>query len=203
MFTGDRLPSIVAACSLDPFALWTAFRPPWWRLTATTTTGPPPRPDGNSGRYACPKPTGSAGTAGTLPVHSQTGRQGRCPAVPRRQRHALPQPRAWPRRPINKRTSETALNRPLPRRPKLLEHIDTELRRERVAPEQIIFKITETAALTSVTKARAFGEHLSEIGLSSRFGGDSSVRKRDLDAGAAEVDHRDQGVGGVESVCVV
>jgi hypothetical protein len=39
--------------------------------------------------------------------------------------------------------------------------------------------------------------------LSSRFGGDSSVRKRDLDAGAAEVDHRDQRVGGVESVCAV
>ena len=30
--------------------------------------------------------------------------------------------------------------------------------------------------------------------LSSRFGGDSSVRERDLDAGAAEVDHGDQGV---------
>jgi hypothetical protein len=36
--------------------------------------------------------------------------------------------------------------------------------------------------------------------LSSPFGGDSSVRERDLDAGAAEVDHRDQGVGGVEPV---
>jgi hypothetical protein len=30
-----------------------------------------------------------------------------------------------------------------------------------------------------------------EIGLSSRFGGDSSVGERDLDAGAAEVDHCD------------
>lgn len=47
---------------------------------------------------------------------------------------------------------------------KLLEHIDTELRNTRVDPERIIFEITETAALTSVTKARAFGEHLSEIG---------------------------------------
>jgi hypothetical protein len=36
--------------------------------------------------------------------------------------------------------------------------------------------------------------------LSSRLGGDSSVGERDLDAGAAEVDHRDQRVGGVESV---
>ena len=41
------------------------------------------------------------------------------------------------------------------------------------------------------------------FGLSSRFGGDSSVRERDRDAGAAEVDHRDQGVGGVESVGAV
>jgi len=39
--------------------------------------------------------------------------------------------------------------------------------------------------------------------LSSRFGGDSSVRERDLDAGAAQVDHRDERVGGVESVCAV
>ena len=31
-------------------------RPPWWRVTATTTTGPPPRPDGHSGRCACPEP---------------------------------------------------------------------------------------------------------------------------------------------------
>jgi hypothetical protein len=43
----------------------------------------------------------------------------------------------------------------------------------------------------------------SETRLSSPFGGDSSVRKGDLDAGAAEVDHRDQRVGGVESVCAV
>ena len=33
------------------------------------------------------------------------------------------------------------------------------------------------------------------IRLSCRVGGDSSVRERDLDAGAAEVDHRDQCVG--------
>ena len=39
--------------------------------------------------------------------------------------------------------------------------------------------------------------------LSSRFGGDSSVREGDLDGGAAEVDHRDQRVGGVEAVCAV
>ncbi|MGO9972300.1 MAG: transposase [Solirubrobacteraceae bacterium] len=40
-------------------------------------------------------------------------------------------------------------------------------------------------------------------GLSSRFGGDSSVGERDLDSGAAEVDHGDQRVGGVEAVCAV
>ena len=39
--------------------------------------------------------------------------------------------------------------------------------------------------------------------LSSRFGGESSVRELDLDAGTAEVDHRDQRVGGVESVRAV
>ena len=39
--------------------------------------------------------------------------------------------------------------------------------------------------------------------LSSRYGGDSSVREGDLDAAAAEVDHRDQRVGGVEAVCAV
>jgi hypothetical protein len=32
-------------------------------------------------------------------------------------------------------------------------------------------------------------------GLSSPFGGDLSVREGDVDAGAAEVDHRDQRVG--------
>ena len=41
------------------------------------------------------------------------------------------------------------------------------------------------------------------IRLSSPFGGDSSVREGDLDAGAAEVDHRDQRVGGVETVSAV
>jgi hypothetical protein len=41
------------------------------------------------------------------------------------------------------------------------------------------------------------------VRLSSRFGGDLSVRERDLDAGAAQVDRRDQRVGGVESVCAV
>ena len=53
-------------------------RPPWWRVTATTTTGPPPRPDGHSGRCACPEPKGSEGTARALPTftHRPVGRVG-------------------------------------------------------------------------------------------------------------------------------
>jgi len=48
------------------------------RGAATTTTSTPPRPDGNSGRCACPTPEGMAGTAGTLPTftHRPLGRVG-------------------------------------------------------------------------------------------------------------------------------
>ena len=41
------------------------------------------------------------------------------------------------------------------------------------------------------------------IRLSCRSGGESSVRESDLDAGAAEVDHRDECVGGVKAICPV
>jgi hypothetical protein len=41
------------------------------------------------------------------------------------------------------------------------------------------------------------------IRFSSSFGGESAVREVDLDAGAAEVDHGDQGVGGVKAVGAV
>jgi hypothetical protein len=78
-------------------------RPPWWRVTATTTTGPPPRPDGNSGRCACPKPEGLAGTAGALPTftHMPVGRVG-APALPRGHRRALPQQGTRPHPPERK-----------------------------------------------------------------------------------------------------
>jgi hypothetical protein len=67
-----------------PRAHWTPSpcgrlsRPPRWVVTPTTTTGPPPRPGGNSGRCACPRPKGPAGTAGALPTftHQPVGRVG-------------------------------------------------------------------------------------------------------------------------------
>ena len=48
--------------------------------------------------------------------------------------------------------------------PKLLAHIEHELQSLRIDPARVIFEITETAALSSVTNARAFGERLSRIG---------------------------------------
>jgi len=67
-----------------PRAHWTPSpcgrlsRPPRWVVTPTTTTSPPPRPGGNGGRYACPDPEGTAGTAGALPTftHTPAGRVG-------------------------------------------------------------------------------------------------------------------------------
>ena len=46
----------------------------------------------------------------------------------------------------------------------LLEHIESELATFGVDPARVIFEITETAALGSMTRARAFGERLSRIG---------------------------------------
>jgi hypothetical protein len=78
IFTGDLLPSDRAACSLDPFALWTALPPSPVGRDSHAATGPPPRPGGNGGRCACPETEGSAGTAGALPTftHTPVGRVG-------------------------------------------------------------------------------------------------------------------------------
>ncbi len=59
------------------------------------------------------------------------------------------------------------------------------------------------AGATVASGGETTGHPSGHFRLSSRFGGDSSVREWDLDAGAAEVDHRDQRVGGVESVGAV
>ncbi len=48
--------------------------------------------------------------------------------------------------------------------PKLLAHIEHELHSFQIDPARVIFEITETAALSSITNARAFGERLSQIG---------------------------------------
>ena len=55
-------------------------RPPRWVVTPTTTTGPPPRPVGNSGPCACPEPEGPAGTAGTLPTFTINRSAGSAPS---------------------------------------------------------------------------------------------------------------------------
>ena len=60
-----------------------------------------------------------------------------------------------------------------------------------------------TEVLTLIENRPGLHAVTAKIRLSSPFGGDSSVRERDLDAGAAEVDHCDQRVGGVESVSAV
>ncbi len=46
----------------------------------------------------------------------------------------------------------------------LLDVIDAELRAGKLAPERLIFEITETAAVAGVAQAREFGQRLSEIG---------------------------------------
>jgi integrase/recombinase XerD len=81
-------------------------------------------------------------------------------------------------------------------------------------PEEPLFPTRQGRALSRYTVGVLVTKHASTAatacpslraknGLSSRFGGDSSVRERNRDAGAAQVDHCDQRVGGVESVCAV
>ena len=79
-------------------------------------------------------------------------------------------------------------------------------RRRGVSASELSELVADRPIARAVLEAIADGRLLVgrfDFGLSSRFGGDSSVRERDLDAGAAEVDHRDQRVGGVESVGAV
>src|SRR5207247_3441020 len=78
VFTGDLLPSNRAACSLDPFALWTAFPSSlvgryshdYYESSAT------PRRQQRTVRL--PQAEGLAGTAGALPTftHRPVGRVG-------------------------------------------------------------------------------------------------------------------------------
>jgi EAL domain-containing protein (putative c-di-GMP-specific phosphodiesterase class I) len=48
--------------------------------------------------------------------------------------------------------------------PKLLELIVDELARTRVAPESLIFEVTETTAVANMSAARNFNDRLSELG---------------------------------------
>jgi hypothetical protein len=86
-------------------------RPPWWGVTPTTTTGPPPRPDGNNGRCACPEPS-SEGTAGVLPTFThrpvdRVGAQLYPGDIAARYRNTA----RGPARPSNKQTDETVPNK--------------------------------------------------------------------------------------------
>jgi hypothetical protein len=56
VFTGDLLPSSVLRAHWTPSPCGRLSRPPRCGATRTTTTGPPPRPGGNSERCACPEP---------------------------------------------------------------------------------------------------------------------------------------------------
>jgi len=48
--------------------------------------------------------------------------------------------------------------------PELLELIETELEANNVAPEQVIFEITETTAVSNIPRAQEFAAHLNQLG---------------------------------------
>ena len=70
------------ATSFDPVVPRTGWDPsPCTGLSpAPSTTVPPPRPGGDSGRCACPEPKGSAGTAGALPTFTNHRSAGSAPS---------------------------------------------------------------------------------------------------------------------------
>ena len=79
VFTGGLLPSNRAACSLDPFALWTAFPPSLVARHCHDYYGSSATPRRQQRTVRLPRtPKGSAGTAGTLPTftHQPVGRVG-------------------------------------------------------------------------------------------------------------------------------
>jgi diguanylate cyclase (GGDEF)-like protein/PAS domain S-box-containing protein len=49
-------------------------------------------------------------------------------------------------------------------RPRLIELIESELEATGLEPSHVIFEITETAAISNLTRAREFSEHLRELG---------------------------------------
>jgi IS5 family transposase len=83
----------------------------------------------------------------------------------------------------------------------LLAGTVTELERLGLAPGEVAL---DGGFMPAPTNSALAGLQPKQVfRLSSPFGGDSPVRKRDLDAGAGVVDHCDQRVGGVESVGAV
>ena len=72
-------------------------------------------------------------------------------------------------------------------------------------PEPVISDLDQwvVAGRDLAWRLPVIGPVIAENRLSCRSGGESSVRESDLDAGAAEVDHRDECVGGVKAICPV
>jgi hypothetical protein len=99
VFTGDLLPSSRAACSLDPFALWTAFPPSLVARDCHDYYGSSATPRRQQRTMRLPRAKLGGHRRDASHVHSYTGWQGRRPAVPRGHRRALPQHGTRPRPP--------------------------------------------------------------------------------------------------------
>ena len=113
VFTGDLLPSDVAACSLDPFALWTALPSSLVGRDSHDYYGSSATPRRQQRTVRLPQtPQGSAGTAGALPTftHMPIGRVGAQlypGGIATRHRNTV----RGLGRPSSKRADETILNR--------------------------------------------------------------------------------------------